>query len=48
MIKKLNIDTGTFDNVKNTVYAIPSYWDIGKVYKCLVLGVSKEEGIEIV
>ena len=32
-IKEAEIVTGTFDNVKACKYSIPSYWDIGKVYK---------------
>ncbi len=47
-IKKANISIGTFDNVKNAKYAIPSYWDIGKVYKRLILGISKEKEISII
>ena len=32
-IKKAEIVTGTFDNVKECHYSIPSHWDIVKVYK---------------
>lgn len=39
---------GTFDNVAECKYAIPSYWDIGKVYKRLIKQVSQEENQEIV
>ena len=35
-IKEAEIVTGTFDNVKECKYSIPSYWDIGKVYKRLI------------
>ena len=35
-IEEANIKTGTFDNVGECKYAIPSYWDIGKVYKRLI------------
>lgn len=34
---------GNFDNVKACGYAIPSHWDIGKVYKRLIKGVSDQE-----
>lgn len=42
------ITTGNFDNVANAKYAVPSHWDIGKVYKRLILGISQEKGISIV
>lgn len=37
------IAEGTFDNVAMCRYAIPSYWDIGKVYKRLIKQVAEEE-----
>lgn len=37
------IEEGTFDNVAACRYAIPSYWDIGKVYKRLVKMVADRE-----
>lgn len=46
-IKNANISEGTFDNVSEARYAVPSYWDIGKVYKRLILGISKEKDLEI-
>lgn len=39
------ISEGTFDNVADALYAVPSHWDIGKVYKRLILGISREEQI---
>lgn len=42
------ITTGDFDNVASAKYAVPSHWDIGKVYKRLILGISRERGISIV
>ena len=42
-IREAGIQTGTFDNVKTCGYAIPSHWDIGKVYKRLIKGVAEEE-----
>ena len=42
-IREAGIQTGTFDNVKTCGYAIPSHWDIGKVYKRLIKGVAQEE-----
>lgn len=47
-IKQANITLGTFDNLSTAKYAIPSYWDIGKVYKRLVLGIARETGMQII
>ncbi len=46
-IEKANISEGDFDNVAAARYAIPSHWDIGKVYKRLVLGIAREKKIPI-
>lgn len=45
-IEEADIKTGTFDNVGECKYAIPSYWDIGKVYKRLIKQVAQSERIE--
>lgn len=34
-IKKAGLTQGTYDNVSKARYAIPSHWDIGKIYKRL-------------
>lgn len=47
-IEEAGILTGTFDNVVDCKYAIPSHWDIGKVYKRLIKQVAKEEKIGII
>lgn len=47
-IEKAEISTGDFDNVSAARYAVPSHWDIGKVYKRLILGIAKETGLSIV
>ena len=47
-IADAKIASGFFDNVASAKYAVPSHWDIGKVYKRLVLGISRETGMEIV
>lgn len=47
-IKEADIKNGTFDNVKECGYAIPSHWDIGKVYKRLVKKVAEEDGIDMI
>lgn len=47
-IQEASIENGGFDNVKECKYAIPSYWDIGKVYKRLIKSVAAEEKTEII
>ena len=47
-IDEAKISQGSFDNVGECRYAIPTYWDIGKVYKRLIKMVAAEEGIGIV
>lgn len=47
-IQEAGITEGTFDNVAYALYAVPSHWDIGKVYKRLVLGIAKESNIDVV
>lgn len=47
-IREARIKMGNFDNVTACKYAIPSYWDIGKVYKRLIKAVAECEKIEII
>lgn len=47
LIEKCRITEGSFDNVAECEYAVPSYWDIGKVYKRLILMVSAVSGKHI-
>lgn len=47
-IADANIHMGEFDNLSDCGYALPSYWDIGKVYKRLVKMVAENEKIETV
>lgn len=47
-IKEARISDGMFDNVSECKYAIPSHWDIAKVYKRLIKQVAKEEQIDVV
>lgn len=42
LIEKHNINDGVFDNIQNAKYAIPTHWDIGKVYKRLIIDISKK------
>lgn len=47
-IEQAQIANGNFDNVAQAKYAVPTYWDIGKVYKRLILGIAKEENIDVI
>jgi len=47
-IDKSNITIGSYDNISAVKYAVPSYWDIGKVYKRLILGIATEKGLSVV
>lgn len=47
-IAEAGIREGNFDNVAAGEYAIPSHWDIGKVYKRLVLGIAREKNMGII
>lgn len=42
-IEKANIKLGTYDNISECKYDVPTYWDIGKVYKRLIIMVNKDE-----
>ncbi|GAB1415037.1 hypothetical protein MASR2M117_04430 [Paludibacter sp.] len=43
LIEKHNIKDGIFDNISSAEYSIPTHWDIGKVYKRLIIDISKKE-----
>ena len=47
-IDEANIEQGNFDNVADCGYSIPTYWDIGKVYKRLITRVAEYEKIDII
>ena len=47
-IRQAALSEGSFDNLSCAEYAIPSHWDIGKVYKRLILGIASEKKMEIV
>lgn len=47
-IQDARIPDGSFDNVSAAKYALPSHWDIGKVYKRLVLGIVREKNMSVV
>lgn len=46
LTEKYYIPQGTFDNVSTCRYAVPSIFDIGKVYKRLIVAVSQTKGID--
>jgi hypothetical protein len=43
LTEKHNIENGIFDNVEITKYSIPTHWDIGKVYKRLIIEISRKD-----
>ena len=47
-IKEAGIREGNFDNVGDCGYAVPTHWDIGKVYKRLIKMAAEDENISIV
>lgn len=47
-IARAALTEGSFDNVASAKYAVPSHWDIGKVYKRLIIGIAKKRGLSTV
>lgn len=47
-IAQAELQHGTFDNVSACKYSVPSHWDIGKVYKRLILGIEREKNIPLI
>lgn len=47
-IDDAKIEQGNFDNVADCGYSIPTYWNIGKVYKRLIKRVAEYEKIDII
>ncbi|MDO5581161.1 MAG: hypothetical protein Q4G69_08480 [Planctomycetia bacterium] len=47
-IQKSGLSSGDFDNVAAAKYAVPSHWDIGKVYKRLILGIAREKKLPVI
>jgi hypothetical protein len=43
LIQNNNISTGIFDNVSDCHYNIPTHWDIGKVYKRLIVDICEDQ-----
>ncbi len=46
-IQRAGIPQGDYDNVSRAKYSVPSHWDIGKIYKRLILGISREKEIPV-
>lgn len=46
LIRDCHIEDGVFDNVAEGQYLIPSHWDIGKVYKRLIIDVCNKQDKE--
>ena len=47
-IESCRIPTGDFDNIAECAYSVPTHWDIGKVYKRLILMVSKDTNEDLI
>lgn len=47
-IAEAGIQEGNFDNVAAGEYSIPSHWDIGKVYKRLILGIARKKNMGVI
>ena len=47
LIDAAHISEGSFDNVAAARYAVPSHWDVGKVYKRLALNIAEDDGIPL-
>lgn len=47
-ITECGIREGSFDNISFCEYAVPSHWDIGKVYKRLIWAVAENKSRGIV
>ncbi len=48
-IQAANIPMGNFDNIRTARYAeFPTHWDLGKVFKRLILGIAREKDMDII
>lgn len=47
-ILESGLQNGSFDNIALAKYAVPSHWDIGKVYKRLILGIAEIEKTDVI
>jgi len=46
LIDNFHIGQGVFDNVADSKYQIPTHWDIGKVYKRLIVDICNKQNKE--
>ncbi|MCQ2409964.1 MAG: hypothetical protein MJ068_05420 [Clostridia bacterium] len=47
-IDECGIPSGNFNNIAECRYSVPTHWDIGKVYKRLILSVAADTGADII
>ena len=47
-VEECNIENGDFDNISTCMYAVPTHWDMGKVYKRLILYIAKQENLDVI
>ena len=47
-IEEAKISVGNFDDMGECQYAVPSHWDIGKVYKRIIKQVAEYENISVI
>lgn len=47
-VSERNILNGDFDNVADCEFSVPTHWDIGKVYKRLILMIQEQQGGDII
>lgn len=48
LIEQYGIEPGVFDNIAEANYTIPTHWDIGKVYKRLIVEVAEKQNKELI
>lgn len=42
-IEKSKIEIGNYDNISKCKYRVPTYWELGKIYKRLIVMVNSDE-----
>lgn len=48
LIEQYDIQQGNYNTVSECKYAVPTHWDIGKVYKRLIKNVSEATGNDVI
>ena len=46
LMQEANIEAGEYDHISKCQYRVPTYWEIGKVYKRLIIMVNNNEYID--